>query len=115
VPGSDEHIDVSSVTDVVIQDEVFFNDFEGSGRTNGNDTSSFVLVGEDGQPFHEAPRRETQPALGAGKLKLRWLVLTLPSDAVGGNGLLQLDAGGEVEELRTDNNPSGVTVLQPLS
>lgn len=89
--GSDEHIDVNGVTDVVIEDNVFFNDFEGSGRTNGNDTSSFivikdsnppdplhpgsdritvrrnvflnwqgstgsnfVLLGEDGKPFHEA-------------------------------------------------------------
>ena len=89
--GSDEHIDVNSVTDVVIADNVFFNDFAGSGRANNNDTSSyivikdsnaaddgqvgseritvrrnvflnweggagsnFVLVGEDGQPFHEA-------------------------------------------------------------
>jgi hypothetical protein len=85
--GSDEHIDANGVTDVVIQGNIFFNDFEGSGRTNGNDTSSFiviknsaglpeneritvrrnvflnwqgstgsyfVLVGEDGQPFHEA-------------------------------------------------------------
>lgn len=42
--GSDEHIDVNSVTDVVVQDNVFFNDFEGSGRTNGNDTSSFVVI-----------------------------------------------------------------------
>lgn len=89
--GSDEHIDINSVTNVVVQDNVFFNDFAGSGRTNGNDTSSyivikdsnagsdsnvgsrfitvrrnvffhwegstgsyFVLIGEDGQPFHEA-------------------------------------------------------------
>ncbi|MFN2387200.1 MAG: hypothetical protein ABR576_13110 [Thermoanaerobaculia bacterium] len=89
--GSDEHIDVNSVMNVVVQDNVFFNDFAGSGRTNGNDTSSyivikdsnagsdgnigsryitvrrnvflhwegstgsyFVLIGEDGQPFHEA-------------------------------------------------------------
>jgi hypothetical protein len=89
--GSDEHIDVNSVTDVFIQDNIFFNDFAGSGRLNGNDTSSFivikdsndggdgqlgseritvrrnvflnwegstgsnfVLVGEDGQPYHEA-------------------------------------------------------------
>jgi hypothetical protein len=89
--GSDEHIDVNSVTGIVVQDNVFFNDFEGSGRSNGNDTSSyivikdsndgsdgvvgcsdiivrrnvllhwqgstgsnFVLVGEDGKPYHEA-------------------------------------------------------------
>jgi hypothetical protein len=42
--GSDEHIDINSVTDVVVQDNVFFNDFEGSGRTNGNDTSSYVVI-----------------------------------------------------------------------
>jgi hypothetical protein len=93
-PGAisgDEHIDVNSVTDVVIQDNVFFNDFAGSGRPPDNATSSFivikdsnagsdgvmgsvritvrrnvflnwqgstgsnfVLIGEDGQPFHEA-------------------------------------------------------------
>ncbi|HEX4956467.1 MAG TPA: DUF1565 domain-containing protein [Thermoanaerobaculia bacterium] len=89
--GSDEHIDVNSVDGVTVRGNVFFNDFAGSGRTNGNDTSSyvvikdsngsdddllgarnvvvsgnvflhwegstgssFVLIGEDGQPFHEA-------------------------------------------------------------
>ena len=36
--GSDEHIDINSVEDVVVRDNVFFNDFEGSGRGNGNDT-----------------------------------------------------------------------------
>ena len=72
----------------MVSDNVFFNDFAGSGRSNNNDTSSyivikdsgallsgsaritvrrnvflnwegvagsnFVLLGEDGQPFHEA-------------------------------------------------------------
>ena len=42
--GSDEHIDANSVTDVVIQDNVFFNDFAGSGRTNGNNTSSYIVI-----------------------------------------------------------------------
>jgi len=42
--GSDEHIDVNSVAHVIIADNVFFNDFEGSGRTNGNDTSSFIVI-----------------------------------------------------------------------
>lgn len=42
--GSDEHLDVNSVTDVLIEGNVFFNDFEGSGRTNGNDTSSFIVI-----------------------------------------------------------------------
>lgn len=42
--GSDEHIDVNSVTDVLIRDNIFFNDFAGSGRTNGNNTSSYIVV-----------------------------------------------------------------------
>ncbi len=42
--GSDEHMDVNSVTDVVIQDNIFFNDFAGSGRVNNNDTSSFIVI-----------------------------------------------------------------------
>jgi uncharacterized protein (TIGR03437 family) len=85
--GHDEHIDVNGVTDVTIRDNIFFNDFAGSGRPDAADTGSFiviknsaglpenrgirvqrniflnwegspgsyfVLVGEDGQPFHEA-------------------------------------------------------------
>ena len=42
--GSDEHIDVNSVEDVVVRDNVFFNDFAGSGRTNGNNTSSYIVI-----------------------------------------------------------------------
>lgn len=42
--GSDEHMDVNSVARVTIRDNVFFNDFAGSGRTNGNDTSSYIVV-----------------------------------------------------------------------
>lgn len=51
--GSDEHIDVNSVSDVLIEGNVFFNDFEGSGRANGNDTSSYIVIkdsdGTDGR------------------------------------------------------------------
>ncbi|MEO7993505.1 MAG: hypothetical protein ABI743_03830 [bacterium] len=42
--GSDEHIDINSVLRVTVEDNVFFNDFEGSGRPNNDDTSSFVLI-----------------------------------------------------------------------
>lgn len=49
--GSDEHIDINSVDDVLVEDNVFFNDFAASGRANNNDTASFVVVkdsnGED--------------------------------------------------------------------
>ncbi|HSG18510.1 MAG TPA: hypothetical protein VLE70_19610 [Anaerolineae bacterium] len=49
----EQHLDVNSVTDVVIQDNLFFNDFAGSGRQNNNDTKHFIVVkdaneGEDG-------------------------------------------------------------------
>jgi hypothetical protein len=42
--GSDEHIDINSVDNVIVEDNVFFNDFAASGRSNGNDTSSYVVV-----------------------------------------------------------------------
>ena len=42
--GSDEHIDANSVEDVIIQDNIFFNDFAGSGRPNNNNTSSYIVI-----------------------------------------------------------------------
>jgi len=42
--GSDEHIDINSVADVMIRDNIFFNDFAASGRTNGSDTSSYIVI-----------------------------------------------------------------------
>ncbi len=42
--GSDEHIDINSVDGVIVEDNVFFNNFAASGRSNGNDTSSYVVV-----------------------------------------------------------------------
>jgi len=42
--GSDEHIDINSVDDVVIENNIFFNNFVSSGRVNANDTSSYVVV-----------------------------------------------------------------------
>lgn len=42
--GSDEHIDINSVDDVIVEDNVFFNDFAASGRPIPNDTASFVVV-----------------------------------------------------------------------
>jgi len=40
----EQHIDVNSVTDVVIQDNIFFNDFAGSGRPNTQETKHFIVV-----------------------------------------------------------------------
>jgi hypothetical protein len=42
--GPDEHIDVNGSLDVEIVANLFFNDFAGSGRTDGRDTSSFIVV-----------------------------------------------------------------------
>jgi len=41
---SEQHIDVNSVTDVIIQDNIFFNDFAGSGRSNPGNTKHFIVV-----------------------------------------------------------------------
>lgn len=41
---SEQHMDVNSVTDIVIQDNIFFNDFENSGRSNNHDTKHFIVV-----------------------------------------------------------------------
>ena len=42
--GSDEHIDINSVEDIFVLNNVFFNDFAGSGRTNNNNTSSYIVI-----------------------------------------------------------------------
>jgi hypothetical protein len=41
---SEEHMDVNSVTDVTIRDNIFFNDFTGSGRSNANSTKHFIVI-----------------------------------------------------------------------
>ena len=52
-PEIDSHIDINSVTDIHVQDNLFFNDFEGSDRQNDNDTGHYIVVkdsnaGQDG-------------------------------------------------------------------
>ncbi len=42
--GQDSHIDLTSAHHVVIQDNVFFNDFAGSGRPDNQDTGSFIVI-----------------------------------------------------------------------
>lgn len=43
-PGLDSHIDINSVTDIVIRDNIFLNNFAGSNRTNHNDTGSYIVI-----------------------------------------------------------------------
>jgi hypothetical protein len=42
--GTDQHIDLNSVEYAYVRDNIFFNDFAASGRTNNNDTASFIVV-----------------------------------------------------------------------
>lgn len=42
--GFDEHIDVNGTQGVIIQDNIFFNDFEGSGRAADKTTGSFIVI-----------------------------------------------------------------------
>ncbi len=41
---SEQHLDVNSVTDVVIQGNLFFNDFAASGRQSPGDTKHYIVV-----------------------------------------------------------------------
>ncbi len=47
--GGDEHLDINTVTDVTLEDNIFFNDYAGSGRTNANNTHPFVLIKNSGR------------------------------------------------------------------
>jgi hypothetical protein len=40
----EQHIDVNSVTDVVIRDNIFFNDFASSGRESDTEVKHFIVV-----------------------------------------------------------------------
>jgi hypothetical protein len=46
--GGDELLDINTVTDVSVEDCIFFNDFAGSGRPLGNQSHSFVVVKNSG-------------------------------------------------------------------
>ncbi len=43
-PYRDSHLDINSATGVIVEDNIFFNDFEASGRDNDNDTGSFIVI-----------------------------------------------------------------------
>lgn len=39
-----QHIDVNGCNDVVIRDNIFFNDFQGSSKENKRDTGSYIVI-----------------------------------------------------------------------
>lgn len=43
-PETDSHIDVNSVANIVIQDNIFMNDYAASGRANTNATGHFIVI-----------------------------------------------------------------------
>jgi len=43
-PGLDSHVDINSASGVVVEDNIFFNDFPASGRANGNNSGSYIVV-----------------------------------------------------------------------
>jgi hypothetical protein len=97
--GSDEHIDINSVTDVQVQENIFLNDFAGSERANGNDTSAYVVIkdsngNEDG-------------LLGSKNITLRRNIF-LNWEGSTGYGFVQVGEDGtanyEAEEVLIENN-----------
>lgn len=97
--GSDEHIDINSVRDCVVQDNIFFNDFAGSGRTNGNDTSAYVVVKDS--------NANDDGILGAQRIQIRRNVF-LNWQGNSNYGFIQIGEDGtanfEASEIVVENN-----------
>ena len=45
---NEQQIDVNSVDDVIIRDNIFFNDYAGSGREEPDDTKHFIIIKDSG-------------------------------------------------------------------
>jgi hypothetical protein len=43
-PDTENHIDINSAINVTVEDNIFFNDFEGSDRSNQNSNGHFIVV-----------------------------------------------------------------------
>ncbi len=46
--GGDEHFDINTVTDIAVEDSIFFNDYAGSGRRGENRGHAFVVIKNSG-------------------------------------------------------------------
>jgi len=45
----EQHLDINSVTDVIVRDNIFFNDFVGSGRQVGTENKAFIIIKDSNQ------------------------------------------------------------------
>ena len=62
----DEHMDINTVHDVMVEDNVFFNDFAASNRRMLNNTHPFVLIKNSGS------QQQTRNFLVRGNVFLNW-------------------------------------------
>jgi hypothetical protein len=97
--GSDEHIDINSVDDVVVEDNVFFNDFAAAGRPVPTDTASFVVIKDSNGADDEY--------LGARNVIVRRNVFAQWQGSAGSNFLLLGEDGTanvEAFDITVENN-----------
>lgn len=96
---AEQQIDVNSVTDVTIQDNIFFNDFPNGGRENPNDTKHFIVIKDsnEGADGLEGSERITVRR----NIFLNW-------QGQGGDTFVQVGNDGkpyhEAEMVRVENN-----------
>jgi hypothetical protein len=97
--GSDEHIDINSVEFVTVQNNIFMSDFEGSGRTNENTTSSYIVIKDSNE--------EDDMILGAKQVTVQKNIF-MNWEGSSGQGFVRMGEDGksyyEAREITIQNN-----------